>query len=115
MEQLNRIELRGVVGFVRRQLIQDKTVYHFTLATSRAFKDKSGQAVIDTVWHQVEAWEGPNIESPEKIEKGSKLYVCGRVRNQRYTGGDNIDRSYMEVVAQRLVFVDPYENLNYEL
>ena len=58
MEQLNRVELRGVVGSVRLQKIGNTQVANFTVATSLAYKDRSGSPIIETTWHNVTAWEG---------------------------------------------------------
>ncbi|MGM9788519.1 MAG: single-stranded DNA-binding protein [Candidatus Cryptobacteroides sp.] len=115
MEQLNRIELRGVVGNARVQNAGGRKVYHFNVATSRAYKDRSGNAVIETTWHHVVAWDGDNFQDLDKVEKGTKLYVSGRLRNQKYTGNDETERYAVEVVANRVVLVDSDESLSYEM
>ena len=46
MEQLNRIELRGIVGNARIQNIGDTEMARFSVATDHAFKNRSGEAVI---------------------------------------------------------------------
>lgn len=115
MEQLNRVELRGVVGSLRHQKVGDKTCSHINVATSRAYKDRNGVAVIETTWHQVIAWEGPNTEDVARIEKGSKVYVLGRIRNARYVGKDDQERESSEIVASRLMLMDTAENLQYEM
>ncbi len=115
MENLNRVELRGVVGNVRVQDVSGRKVYRFTLATSRAYKEKSGTAVIETTWHQVVAWASDLMPDLSKIEKGSKLYVCGRIRTQKYTNAEDVEKTVVEVVANRVVFVDSQEPLQYEM
>lgn len=115
MEQLNRIELRGIVGNVKPQEISGRKVYRFTLATSRAYKDKNGVAVIDTTWHNVVAWENRNVDL-SKLEKGTKLYVSGRVRASKFTSSvDDTEKTVYEVVASRVVFVDGEEPMSYEM
>ena len=115
MENLNRVELRGVVGNVKVQTVSDNRVYRFTLATSRAYKDKNGTAVIETTWHQVVAWEYDNMPDLSQIEKGSKLYVSGRIRNQKYLNSEDVEKQVVEVVANRVVFVESQEPLAYEM
>ena len=115
MENLNRVELRGVVGNVKVQTVSDNRVYRFTLATSRAYKDKNGTAVIETTWHQVVAWENDNMPDLSQIEKGSKLYVSGRIRNQKYLNSEDVEKQVVEVVANRVVFVESQEPLAYEM
>ena len=37
-----------------------------------------------------------------KIVKGDTVYVLGRIRSQKYTGTDNIERTSYEVLANRV-------------
>lgn len=115
MEQLNRIELRGVVGSVRLQNFADNKMARFTLATNYAYKDREGAAVIDTSWHNVVVWENKNIKDLEKLDRGSKVFVQGRIRYQKYTGSDGIERVVTEVVAGRMAILDDVEQLQYEM
>lgn len=115
MEQINRIELRGLVGSVRLQEAGGKKVAHITLATSMAFTDRNGAAVIDTQWHNVSAWEGKNIADLERIAKGSKLRVIGRVRYYKYTGADGVERNSTEILANKLEIIKDDETMQYEM
>lgn len=115
MEQLNKIELRGVVGGVRLQNFDDNRMARINLATNYAYKDREGTAVIDTSWHNVVAWEGRNIHGLERIGKGTKLYVTGRVRYQKYTGTDGVDRIATDILANRVEIIDDPEQMSYEM
>ena len=115
MEQLNRIELRGAVGSVRLQTFSEARVARFTVATNYAYKDKNGEAVIETSWHNVVAKEGRNLRDIDKICKGSKVYVQGRLRYQKYTGSDGVERLATDIVANRLVILDDESQIQYEM
>lgn len=114
MEQLNRIELRGNVGNVKLQVVGDKLAARFTVATNYAYKDKDGTPVIETTWHNVNAWQGRGIVDLHDIKKGSKVYVSGRLRSQRFQGEDQMERSFYEIVPKTVALIDDKENLNYE-
>ena len=115
MEQLNKIELRGVVGSVKIQSFADNRMARFTLATNYAYKDREGCAVIDTSWHTVIAWENKNITELNRLERGSKVYVQGRLRYQKYTGSDGVEKVLTEVIANRLIILDEPDPLQYEM
>ena len=115
MEQLNKVELRGVVGSVRVYTYEENRMARIGLATNYAFKDRSGAAIIDTSWHNVIAWEGRNIRDLDRIEKGTKLRVLGRIRYQKYTGTDGEDRIGTDIVASRLEIIDDPEQMSYEM
>lgn len=115
MEQLNRIEIRGVVGNLKLQTFSENAVARFAVATNYAYKDKNGAAVIETSWHNVIAREGRNIRDLEKLAKGCKVYVQGRMRYQKYTGNDGLEKTSADIVASRLVFIDDTEPMSYEM
>ncbi|MCQ2181877.1 MAG: single-stranded DNA-binding protein [Bacteroidales bacterium] len=115
MEQLNRIELRGTVGSVRLQTYDDNVVARMSVATNVAYRDKDGSAVIETTWHNVSAWEGKEIRNLEKIEKGTKVYVQGRLRNTRFVGQDGIEHYSTDIQAYRIVIIESNEPLQYEM
>ena len=117
MEQINKVELRGVVGNVRTSNVSGKTVYDFSLATNRAFKDRGGTAVIETQWHQVTTWDasdGTN-EGLEHLDKGSKVFLTGRIQYERYLASDGIERNRTKIISTRVVVLDGPDQLDYEM
>ena len=106
MEQINKIELRGLVGLVKLQEVGGKKVARFTLATNMAYNDRNGAAVIDTQWHNVSAWEGRHISGLEKLKKGDKVWVFGRVRYNKFTGIDGAEHFSTEVLANRMTIIE---------
>ncbi len=115
MEQINRIELLGIVGSVRLQYINDKQMAKFTVATNRAYKNKEGAPVIDTQWHNVTAFEGKNVQDLDKIEKGRAVKVRGRLQVQRYTGIDGIERMSVDVICTHLLLIPEDTDVQYEM
>lgn len=105
MEFLNHIELRGFVGNVRKQKVADRTVVSFSLATDYAFTDAQSNHIIETTWHRIVAWSSDSNPDLEKIDKGCRAYVAGRLRAQRYTDANGIERSFYEVVASTVQLV----------
>ena len=107
MEQLNRIEIRGNVGNVNIHKVGETRVAHFSVATNFAYKDRNGEPVIETTWHYVTAWEGnKGIPSLNMIEKGFPIYVTGRLKMQKYTGADGMERTSYDVIANTIEKVD---------
>ena len=115
MEQLNKVELRGVVGSVRLQTYDENRMAKIRLETNYAYKDRDGTAVIDTSWHYITAWEGRNIQHLEKIGKGTRLQVTGRLRYQNYTGVDGVDRVATDILASRLSILEGDDQMQYEM
>lgn len=61
-----------------------------------------GQPVIETTWHRVIARDSPDNADTFRISKGDQVHVIGRLRVQRYTGADGMERTVMEVVASKV-------------
>lgn len=99
MEQLNRIAIRGHIGNVRIQEVRDTKVARFCIVTHYAYKSKQGLQVVETMWHNVTAWEGRNIKDVERLKSADSAYVVGRLKSNRFTGSDGHERTCYEIVA----------------
>ena len=115
MEQINKIELLGIVGSVRLQNVADKRMAKFTMVTNRAYKNKEGAPVIETQWHNVTAFEGKYVQDLERIEKGRAVHVWGRLLIQHYTGLDGGERTSVDVMCNRLELIRQGEEVVYEM
>jgi len=115
MEQLNRIELRGNVGSVKVQTYNDRKVAKLTIATNYAYRGNEGEPIIETTWHNVSAWEGRDVTGLEKLQKGSKVYVCGRMRVQKFNDNEGQEKTYYEVLASKLQTIDENTQMAYEM
>ena len=99
MEQLNKIEILGIVGNVRIQDVADTKVANFSVATNYAYKSKDGSIIIETTW------EGDSIHGLDKLKKGSSVHVCGRLRNRKYLAPDGSERTTCDILAGSLKIV----------
>lgn len=115
MEQLNRIEIRGYVGNVARYGSQEKQWVRMSVGTSYAFKDRAGAAVIETTWHNVIAWPGKYITCLDRVEKGMKVQVSGRLRSQKYLGADGLERYSYDINASKLSIIEGDDPFSYEI
>jgi len=102
MEQLNRIELRGIIGSVRVQNVGDTKVANFSVATDYGYTARDGGAVIETTWHNVTAWEGRDIQDLSRLSKGAIVHVLGRLRNRKYTAADGTERIVYDILASKV-------------
>lgn len=116
MEQLNRVELRGIIGNVRHTQISAIKMARFTVATSTAFKKADGGVAIDTQWTTCCAWSGKVIPlaTIKSLEKGKKVHLTGRLRTAYYKDSDGDDRTLVEVLVGTLEIIDDEESLTLE-
>ena len=100
MEQLNKVELIGVVGTIKVQTVQG-----VQMATNYAYKNKEGEPVIETTWHNITAWEGRNMPDFSEIQRGTNLKVIGRLRYERYTTPEGHEVAHTDVIASKIEIV----------
>ena len=101
MEFLNRIEIQGIIGMSKITPVGDTRVARFSVCTETSYSGTAG-IVIDCCWFNVSAWESEKITCLDQLEKGKAVRVCGRVRVQRYTDSEGIERQCWEVVAREV-------------
>lgn len=115
MEQLNRVTVRGTVGSIRITQVGDRKVARMSVATNYAYRAQDGSCVIETTWHTATVWESGQTPSLDDIARGDRVYLEGRLRNQRYTASDGTERSCAEIVASRLEKLPNGEPLTFEV
>lgn len=77
------------------------------IATSEAWVDKSsGQKQEKTEWHNVVIFGKLGEIAHQYLTKGSKVYVEGSLRTNKYTGKDGVERYSTSIVASDLQFLD---------
>jgi len=81
-------------------------VCNFRLASSRRFKDQSGEWRDDSTFVNVVTWRKTAENCGEYLKKGSAVLVEGRLQSRSWETEDGQKRSALEIVAQRVQFLD---------
>lgn len=108
---LNKVHLIGRVGKpVEIRTTDNSKVASFTLATSERFKDRNGEVKEQTEWHNIVVW-GKLADVCEKyVQKGSTLYVEGKLRTRSWDDKDGNKRYVTEILASAIQLLDKKEN-----
>ncbi len=78
----------------------DKVV-NFSVATTEKWKDReSGERHKHTEWHRVAIYGNKAERAAEWLSKGSKVYIEGSNRTNRWTGDDGVERFTTNVVCK---------------
>ncbi|NLW36855.1 MAG: single-stranded DNA-binding protein [Syntrophorhabdus aromaticivorans] len=102
MEQLNSVTLRGIIGNARIQNIGDTEMARFSVATDHIFKNRSGEVVCETTWHQCTAFKSEKMPDFSSLVKGAGVEVKGRLRNNRFTDSNGVERTVTEILASQV-------------
>ena len=68
---------------------------------------QDGDVQDETEWFTVTAWNRLAETVNQYVVKGSKVFVDGRFRSRQYVGSDGQTRTSFEVIANRVLFLDP--------
>ena len=81
-------------------------VANISVATSEVWKDQQGEKQERTEWHRVVMF-GKTAEIAQKyLNKGSKIYLEGRLQTRKWTDKDGIARYSTEIVADTFQMLD---------
>jgi single-strand DNA-binding protein len=77
------------------------------LATSRTWKDKDGQKQDETEWHRIIVWDKSAEFCNNYLSKGSKVYVEGRLKTNKWKDQAGVDRYTTEIIASTVQNLTP--------
>ncbi|NDK54700.1 single-stranded DNA-binding protein [Pontibacter fetidus] len=109
MASVNKVILIGNLGKDPevRHLEGGVAVARFPLATSESYKDKSGQRVEKTEWHNIVVWRGLAEVAEKYVRKGQSVFIEGKIRTNQYQDKDGNQRYSTEIVADSLEILSP--------
>ena len=101
---LNRVTLIGHLGRApeMRYTPSGKPVTSFSIVTTYTCVSPERQRE-ETDWFNVVAWGGLAEVCKERLVKGQRVYLEGRVKTREWEDQHDVRRSCAEVVAQNIV------------
>jgi len=109
----NQVQLIGNLGKDVELISLDngKKLARFTMATNFFYKNKEGEKVQETQWHNIAAW-GKQAETIEQmLKKGSEVIVNGRLTYSNYVDKDGIKRYKSEIVLKDFMTLSKKEEM----
>ena len=85
-------------------------VANFSLATSRKWKDKSGQQQEDTQFHRLVVWDKSAEFCANYLKKGNRAYVEGRIEYRPWEDKDGNKRTSTEIVVSEIRNLSPRDS-----
>ena len=107
MAGINKVILVGNLGRDPevRTLENGAKVANFTLATSESYKNREGQRVTTTEWHNIVLWRGLADIAERYLSKGNQVYIEGKIRTRSWDDKDGIKRYTTEILGDNLTML----------
>lgn len=79
----------------------------FSVATTERWKGQDGQMQENTEWHRIVAWGRLAEICGEYLNKGSRVYIEGRIQTRKWQDQDGNDKYTTEIVAREMKMLSP--------
>ena len=105
---LNKVHLIGRLGRdpETRYLTNGDAVCNFSIATSEKYTDKSGNKVEKTEFHNIVLYRKLAEIAGQYLEKGSLIYLEGKIQSRKYTDKQGVERTAYEIVCHEMKMLD---------
>lgn len=102
MAGINKVILVGNLGKDPEVMTYDNGVKRaaFSLATTESYKDKEGNWVDQTEWHNIVLWRWL---AEKNLIKGDKIYLEGKIRNRSWEDENGQKRYTTEIQGDKVL------------
>lgn len=107
MRGLNRVEIMGYLGAdpEMKYTPTGRAVTNFRVAVNRRWRNSEGQPQEKTEWFRIVAWGSLAEVSNQYLQKGTPVYVAGRLDTRSYEAADGQTRYITDLVARELILL----------
>jgi len=113
MASVNKVILIGNLGRdpETRYSADGAAIANVSIATTRKYKDASGQQQEETEWHRVVFFSRLAEIAGEYLRKGRPVYVEGRLRTRKWTDKEGHEKYTTEIVAENMQMLGSREGM----
>ncbi len=83
----------------------------FSLATSETYKDKNGNKVEHTEWHNIVMWRGLAENAEKILKKGALVYLEGKLQTRNWVDKEGMKKNLTEVLAETFTILKNKEGV----
>ena len=107
MAGVNKVILIGNLGKDPevRYLENGKAVANVTLATTERYKDRNGNQVENTEWHDLEMWDGLAKIAEQYLTKGKSIYVEGKIKTDSWQDDQGVKKYRTRIRVQNMTML----------
>ena len=107
MASVNKVILIGNLGSDPdvKYLDSGSAVAKFSIATTESYNNKHGERIENTEWHRIELWEGLAKVAEKYLNKGSQVYIEGKLKTDKWTDKEGVERSAVTIRGTSLTML----------
>lgn len=107
MSSVNKVMIIGNLGKdpELRATQNGNPVCSLSVATTEVYKDSKGEKREEVEWHKVTVWGLQAEHCGKYLQKGRSVYVEGKLKTDKYTDKDGVEKYSTGIVAQQVKFL----------
>jgi single-strand DNA-binding protein len=107
MAGVNKVILVGNLGKDPEVKYLDNgvAVANFSLATTENYKNKEGERVSQTEWHNIVLWRGLAEVAEKYLKKGASVYIEGKIKTRKWEDKEGNTRYNTEILADNMTML----------
>lgn len=104
MSDLNQCQFIGRLGDnpQMRTTQSGDVMATFSIAVSEKWNDKQGNRQEKTEWVNIQAFGRLAEIMGQYLQKGSQVFISGKLQSRKYTGQDGIERTATSILANQM-------------
>src|SRR5690554_5014610 len=104
----NTVSLIGNLGGdpVITQFGDQNSLARFSVATTESYKDKKGEWVKNTTWHNIVAWGKTSELCAKLLKKGTEIVLEGKLVNDSYETKEGEKRYKTEITLREFMVLN---------
>ena len=108
MSGINKVILIGNLGKDPevRYLDNGVAVANLSLATTETYKNKEGNRISQTEWHDVVLWRGLAEVAEKYLKKGASVYIEGKIKTSKWVDKEENTRYKTEIMADKMTMLN---------
>lgn len=112
MQGVNKVFVLGNLGADPevRHSSNGVSITTMSVATKESWKDQSGQKQEKTEWHKIVLFKRLGEIAAQYLKKGSKVFVEGSLRTDKWTDGNGVERHATKIIASSIQLLDSKDN-----
>jgi len=101
------VQLIGNLGSAPeiKELANGSKMARLSLATNESYKNKKGELIKETQWHNLVAWSNQAEIAEKYLEKGKEICVSGKLNNRSYEDNEGKTRYITEIVVTDILML----------
>jgi single-strand DNA-binding protein len=102
MASVNKVILIGNIGRDPELRVLEGNIsrVNFTLATNETYKDKNGNRIDHTEWHNIVLWRSLAESAHRLLKKGMQIYLEGKIQTRQWIDKEGNKRTSYDIVGE---------------